>query len=211
MARPFDEFVADFQAALRDGDQEFVRAVYQHWVDTSGMLPDEYRETFPELVLGEVGPLGSQPVKGTETFDEYGTVRFADPADPDAETSVTFRLVDDAWTMFNERSGFTAFRKVYTLWYSVTGGKAAIRFNGKRHPLVAEPTDDSASGVVSPINCGLKPGANEVSLVKLDGEPEVTLRISSAVEGEIADSSGGDVVMWEGTVGEDVTLPFEAV
>jgi hypothetical protein len=209
MEPTFEAFYEAFRGALRRGDREFVRAVYQDWVDTSGALPDELRDSFPELVLEEVGAVADLEPIAIETFGDFGVVRLPDPAEPETTTTLAFRQRDGRWSMFNERSGLAAFAKVYTLWYSVTGGRAALRFNGARHPSISEPTDDVASGVLSPLNSALVAGANTLRLVPVSGAPEVEVRIGSAAEGEIADSAEGDVLTWSGAVGDGVELPFE--
>ncbi|MHC4607690.1 MAG: hypothetical protein ACYTAF_12310 [Planctomycetota bacterium] len=210
MGKAFKDFVTEFQTALKNGDQDFIRTVYQYWVDTSGALPPEYKDTFPELVIAEAGSTAELPVKSVETFDDFGVVQFSDPADPGASTSMTFRRKGNSWIMFNERSGFTRFKKVYTLWYAVEGGKVAIRFNGKRSPLVPEHSDRTAGATVTPINSALNVGPNEVGVESVDGQPKVQVRINSAKEGEIADSSVGDALLWEGVVSEPVKLTFNA-
>ncbi len=210
MGQEFDDFVADLMAALASSDEGFIRKVYQDWVDTSGVLPAEYVDTFPQMVLAELGPMAECPTRETETFEDFGIVHFVNEEDPDETTSLTFKQTGDGWIMFNERSGFINFKKVYTLSYDVQGGQVAIRFNGKRHPLISEPDQDVLTAFVTPINSALNVGANEANLVLVSGTPEVQLRINSEDEGEIADSSDSNVLLWEGTVTEDMSLSFEA-
>jgi hypothetical protein len=210
MEKVFADFVREFQEALKRGDLDFITAVYQDWVDTSGMLPPQFRDNFAELVLEQVRPLAESVVASVETFDDFGIVHFDDPSDPDSETSMMFRLKNDGWVMFDGRSNFIHFTKVYTISYNIQGGRIALRINGKRHPLISEQADDQVSAVVSPINCTLNVGENTMDVIPVDGEPQVDLRISSATEGDIADSSESDVLFWQGTVTAPVELPLTA-
>ena len=87
-----------------------------------------------------------------------------------------------------------------------SGGRLRILFNGKRSPVVNDIEADR-NGMMSPINAALKVGENELTLQSLDGTPvDVSLQISSARLGGIADSSASDVLDWNGEVKEPVTV-----
>lgn len=208
MADEFSQFMARFFKALGSYDVPFLKEVYGDWFESSGIMPDRKIEEFLAAAKLDLSSMAGSRLAGNECFGGYciAKCRGADGA----EFELTFMKKGGTFVFFNERSGFAQFKKVYALGYAVDGGKIRMLFNGNRSPLVYE---IATSGAVSFINSALRPGENELTLepVAAGSKAHVSIRISSAAEGGIINSSQGDVLAWDGEVGTRITLRFNAV
>jgi len=207
MAGTFKEFMAVFFKAVGSGDKAFLKAVYLDWFESSGLMKGAKFEDFLAAAMPDLKGLAGCKLVREECFDDFCIAHLKNT--DGSEFEYAFRKKNDSYAYFNERSGFTRFKKVYALGYFVEGGTLRILFNGKRSPIISE---INSSGAVSFINSALKIGANEMTL-----EPAVSgarvkasIRISSDIEGGIINSAQGDVLSWDGEVAGPVTLKFNA-
>jgi len=202
----FESFLKKYFEAIKNEDAEFIKKVYGDWLETAGIVPEGQEDAFYKAVFGDLKQLLGGSLVRTDAFDDFVIAHLKDD---NGEFSLTFQKKGDSYIYFNERTNFTSFKLVYTLGYNVKGGKLRMLFNGKRSPVVNDIEADR-NGMMSPINAALKVGENELTLQSLDGVPvQVSLQISSAKAGEIADSSASDTLDWEGEVKEPVTLKFK--
>ena len=203
----FENFINAFLKAIKDEDSGFMRKVYGEWFSSSGVVPKDQEDYFFKMIFNELKPVLESRLKRTENYDDYYIAYFSEP--DGSESFFTFRKNADGFAFFNERMNFSKFRKVYAISYDVSGGKLRFLFNGKRTPVVTDV--DSTSGFVSLINAALKPGDNEITLQSVDGKSlKVSIGISSGEEGGIINSAQGDVLSWDGTVKDPVSLKFKA-
>lgn len=206
MADKFEEFLKAYFNAIRNEDAAFIKKVYSEWLETSGAVPKGQEDGFLKAAFESLKPMLSGKLERTEQYDGFHLAHFKDA---EGEFSLTFRERDDSFVFFNERSNYSLFKKVYAIGYNVSGGKLRMLFNGKRSPAVTD--IDSTSGFVSMINSALQVGKNEIELMSPDGaELVVSLRISSAKEGDIMNSNQGDALSWDGKVKDPVKLDFTA-
>lgn len=207
MADAFSQFMADFFKALKGWDVRFLTGVYSDWFESSGVMPDRKIGEFLSAAKLDLTGMAGSKMAGSECFDDFCIA--ACKGKDGSEFSLTFKKKGDSFVFFNERSGFAQFGKVYALGYAVDGGKIRIRFNGKRSPLIYEM---ETSGAVSFINSALKNGENEITLepAAAGSKARVSIRISSAAEGGIINSSQGDVLAWDVEVADTVSRKFFA-
>jgi hypothetical protein len=205
MAKTFKDFMAEFFGAVKKNDFDFINRTYSDWLETSGEVPPEQKGMFANMIISDLQWLAGLNIDEYEEFGDYGVAHMKTE---DGEISITFRKKGDSWAFFNEKMDFTKFKKVYAIGYQVEGGSLRVLFNGKRTPIADKIQN---SGFNSIINSALKVGENEMVLEPLEGaELKVSLRISSAKEGEIISTDEGNVLKWEGTVKEPVALKFKA-
>ncbi|MFH1393503.1 MAG: hypothetical protein ABII71_02225 [Candidatus Micrarchaeota archaeon] len=203
----FEEFLKEYFKAIEAGDKEFVKKVYSDWLETSGMVPEDKMDFFLSAVFGDLKQMVGAKLVKTENIDDFNVAHYKDE---NGEFTLSFMKKDGSWVFFNERSNFSLFKRAYAINYNVKGGRLRILFNGKRFPLISD-IEDGRNGVITLINCALKPGENEVILQSLDGTSlEVSLQISSGKVGEVMNSAQGDSLDYNGRVKEPVVLKFKA-
>ncbi len=204
----FDDFIRAYLKAIREGDEGFLKDVYGEWFLTSGVGGGMGLDGFIKAARPELRELEHCRMEGKECFDEFCIARLKGPFG--IERTVAFRERGSGWRYFDERSGLARFRKVYAIAYQVQGkGGLRILFGGKRTPAVGD-IEAGTTGFVSMINSALEKGENELTLLPLGGEIEVSLRISSGEIGEVMDTSAGDALSWKGILKGPLKLRFSA-
>ncbi len=204
----FDDFIKGYLRAIKEGDEGFLKEVYEEWFLTSGAGGGMALEGFIKAALPELRELEHCRLEAKECFDDFCIARLKGPFG--LERSIWFRRRGERWRYFDERSGLARFRKVYAIAYHVQGkGGLRILFGGRRAPAVGDIEGDT-TGFISMINSALEKGENELTLQPLGGEIEVSVRISSGEPGEVMDTSAGDSLSWKGILKGPLKLRFSA-
>ncbi len=204
----FDDFIRAYLKAIADYDEGFLKAVYEDWFASSGVVKGLDMDGFLRAAKADLKQFEHCRPEGKECFDDFCIAKLKGPFG--AEHSLSFRRKGDGWGYFDERSNLARFNKVYAIAYHVEGkGGLRIMFGGRRTPAVRDIEGDT-SGFVSMINSALEKGGNEITLLPLGGEIGVSVRISSGVQGGIMDTSAGDALSWQGRLKGPLKLRFEA-
>ncbi len=205
MSSNFEEFLTEYFNAIKNDDLEALGKIYGDWLETSGEVPEEQKGEFTKMIIGDLKQLADLKIDRTEEIGDFDKVYMKID---DGEFSLTFKKKGDSWIFFNEKSNFSLFKQIYAIGYAIQGGALRVLFNGKRNPTVGEIQN---SGFNSIINSALEIGENEITLESVEGTSlTVSLKISSAKSGEIISTDQGNVLNWEGTVKEPVSLKFTA-
>lgn len=210
MAGTFEQFFADFIAAIKRKDRDFMKAVYADWLETSGVVPKDKLEYFFSEMFNELADVAACTLDRSETMGEFVIAHLKDRGGADSQ--MFFRKKGGSWSFFNERINYSLFKRAYAINYEVEGeGSLRFLFNGKRSPAVPD-VPGGRSGFISLINSMLVAGKNELTLQPMGtrGQLKASIRVSSGSMGDVMDSAQGDVLSWDGTLNVAVKFKFDA-